>query len=174
MWVLVSNAMLQRVTLIVSLALMGMPLGNHEVQAPAPPPSPSDDWVPEAPIAIPAPPPPPVARTHWVLAKVTAYCPCEICCPGTDGHTSTRVDVAEEPYGIAADPRLLPYGSMLRIPGYLDLSYPGRFWPVDDTGSAMRHDARRGITHIDIRFKSHATAQRYGVRWMRIEVLDTP
>lgn len=96
--------------------------------------------------------------------KVTAYCPCNKCCGQyADGKTSTGKD-AWKP-GVAADPKLLPYGTKLNIPGVGIL-------PVDDTGGAMRQSAKKGICHIDVRFPDHREALNFGVKWLDVEVLN--
>jgi 3D (Asp-Asp-Asp) domain-containing protein len=104
----------------------------------------------------------PTAQPRSVEAIVTAYCPCRMCCgPGADGVTSTGRD-ARLP-GCAVDPRLIPYGSRVRIPGV--------GWRIaDDTGSGMRAQGRQGIIHIDVRMKSHEQAIRFGVRHVIITV----
>lgn len=98
-----------------------------------------------------------------VRMKVTAYCPCTKCC-GQDacGLTSTGRDAYT--LGVAADPKLLPYGTKLEIPGI-------GIRTVDDTGGAMRKDARRGIYHIDIRFRTHQEARNFGVKWLDVKIL---
>lgn len=90
-------------------------------------------------------------------AVTTSYCPCEICCPGTaDGKTSTMTDAWKR--GIAVDPRRIPYGSLLYVPGY-------GFALADDTGAAMRN--ARGL-HVDVRFKTHRQARAWGARLLTI------
>ncbi len=107
------------------------------------------------------PPPPGMA---WAHVLTTGYCPCTICCgPNASGHTSTNRDVRSYPFGIAVDPGLMPYRYNLYVPGY-------GIADVDDTGGAMREDARRGRFHIDLRFTDHQQARRWGVRWMWIAV----
>lgn len=97
------------------------------------------------------------ADTEHVEALITAYCPCRECCgPNAKGITSTGVD-ARRLTGCAVDPKLIPYGSRVRIPGV--------GWRVaDDTGGAMRKNGRRGIVHIDVRMQSHREALEFGVR----------
>ncbi len=135
-------------------------------------------WIPDAPdIEIVAPEgrtaTPEARRSHWVMAKVTAYCPCALCCgPDARGVTATGTKTSRHPYGLAADPRLLPYGTRVRIPGYLEGTHPGDWWPVDDTGGAMRQDAEQGVLHIDCRLRSHSSARQFGVRYMWVEVAD--
>lgn len=105
----------------------------------------------------------PTSRTTNM--KVTAYCPCEKCCGKyADGFTSTGKN-AKKTIGVAADPKLLPYGTRLNIPGLGVLS-------VDDTGGAMRQSAKKGIYHIDIRFPNHQEALNWGVKNLSVEILN--
>ncbi len=100
-----------------------------------------------------------------IRMKVTAYCPCKKCCgAGAIGKTSTGKD-AYKTRGVAAAPKLLPYKTRLNIPGVGIL-------PVDDTGGAMRQDAKKGIYHIDVRFFSHQEALNFGVKWLNVEILN--
>lgn len=99
-----------------------------------------------------------------VLMKVTAYCPCEKCCgEDADGVTSTGKN-ARVTFGVAADPKVIPYGTKLLIPGV-------GIRKVDDTGGDMRKSARQGIYHIDVRFHSHEEALRFGVQWLKVKIL---
>jgi 3D (Asp-Asp-Asp) domain-containing protein len=110
------------------------------------------------PMPRPVTPPPP--GMVWAQAETTGYCPCWICCgPNANGITSTGVDTKVEPFGIAVDPKLVPYRTSLLVPGY-------GYAQADDTGGAMRHDGARGVLHIDLRFKTHAEAKTWGVRWL--------
>lgn len=83
------------------------------------------------------------------------------------GITSTGVDTDEHPRGIAVAPSIIPYGSVIAVPGYGAAV-------ADDTGGAMRKDARRGIVHIDLRFPSHKQAMAWGVRKLTITVEKQP
>ena len=97
--------------------------------------------------------------------KVTAYCPCKKCCGNcADGKTSTGRN-AWKTLGVAADPKLLSYGTKLDIPGV-------GIRKVDDTGGAMRQSAKNGIYHIDVRFHSHQEALNFGVRQLDVEILN--
>jgi len=117
---------------------------------------------------------------EWVPMDVvaTAYCPCRICCGVRGvGITADGTDTREVPYGVASDPRVLPYGSTVWIPpglGYLDASRStdeSREFPVDDTGGTIRTEARRsGVPRIDLRFKHHGSAQRFGRKAMTIYI----
>jgi hypothetical protein len=76
-------------------------------------------------------------------------------------------------YGIAAYTKQFPKGTLMRVSGYLDKSYPDKFWSVDSAGgSVIRRSARSGVPHIDVKFRTYYTAQRWGNRWIDVEVID--
>lgn len=119
-------------------------------------------------LTIEAPAEQPVLKAITVVA--TAYCPCKLCCgPNAHGMTSTGVDVHQRPYGIAADPHVLPYGTKLVVPGY-----EGNPAVVDDTGGAMRQDAKKGIVSVDLRFRTHDEALKWGRKVMTVYVMSKP
>jgi 3D (Asp-Asp-Asp) domain-containing protein len=98
-----------------------------------------------------------------VKALVTGYCPCEKCCGRlATGSTSTGRDASKHS-GVAADPKAIPYGSVVKLPGV-------GLREVDDTGGAMRRSWKNGIYHLDLRFKSHDEALRWGKKWMVVEI----
>ncbi len=106
------------------------------------------------------------AAVRTVKAIVTAYCPCRACCgPDARGITSTGQD-ARRLSGCAVDPKSIPYGCRVYVPGV-------GWRTADDTGSAMRRDGRQGIVHVDVRMGSHAEALRFGVRHVTIQI-ETP
>lgn len=99
-----------------------------------------------------------------VTAKVTGYTPgAESCGKFADGLTS----IGENAWsldGVAADPKVLPYGTIVFIPGV-------GYREVDDTGAAMR-DAwkdKREI-HIDLRFAEVKDALEWGVRHLPVHI----
>ena len=121
------------------------------------------------------------AAGEWSPLEVTAtaYCPCTICCGVRGvGITADGTDTREEPYGIATgSTATLAYGTVVWIPpgaGYLDrsrASEDGRQFVVDDTGGLLRTNTRRtGVLHIDLRFKYHGSAQRFGRKSLTIFV----
>lgn len=125
--------------------------------------------------ALPAPEGPPTKEWMVVPALVTAYQPdvdCSIDAAGKPTHrTSTSTSTDEHPYGIAADPRLLPYGTTVHVPEYMDVSFPDKAWQVDDTGGAMRASARLlCIVHLDLRYRTVSSALKKGRQWMDINV----
>jgi len=96
-------------------------------------------------------------KSKRMKVKVTAYCPCEICCGGhSDGKTATNRDASKN--GIAVDPQIIPLGSRLDVPGY------GNWQLADDTGGAIKNH------HIDIRFKTHKEALNWGTKTIKIRV----
>ncbi len=147
----------------------------REAPTTAPMPSPSAPTLalPVVPALLPVTLPiiPPMAsdapNTTGIRVMTTGYCPCEICCgPGAEGITSIRRDVHRHPRGLAVDPTLIPYRTVLTVPGYGTAM-------ADDTGAAMRHDGDAGVVHIDLRFRTHSQAKAWGVRWVTIEVPDS-
>ena len=60
---------------------------------------------------------------------------------------------------IAADLKVFPFGTRLRVPGY----GVGR---VEDIGGAIKG------RHIDVWFPSHAEARRWGARWLKVKPVE--
>jgi 3D (Asp-Asp-Asp) domain-containing protein len=105
------------------------------------------------------------------LALVTAYTP-EVEGGGAGtGLTATGVHTDDAPYGIAADWSLLPAGTWVSIPGYRDSEDKGGpWWPVDDSGGAMRASAEEGVLHLDVRMRTVWSARQWGCRWVTVRV----
>lgn len=99
-----------------------------------------------------------------LIAKVTGYTPGEESCGiYADGITSTGTD-AWTLWGVAADPKALPYGTLIYIPGV-------GYREVDDTGSAMREAwSKDKQVHIDLRFNNVKEALQWGVRHIQVHV----
>lgn len=85
--------------------------------------------------------------------RITAYCPCGSCSGGYGNNTSTGVK-AKEGRTIAVDPRVIPYGSVIKIG---DNEYV-----AEDCGGAIKGN------RIDIFYESHSTATSYGVQYHEI------
>jgi 3D (Asp-Asp-Asp) domain-containing protein len=114
----------------------------------------------EEPAAVPASP----NKSRKMRLLVTAYCPCAECCGKWARHGRTASGKSIRANGgqfVAADTRLLPFHTKLRIPGYAG----GQSVPVYDRGGKIK--GRR----LDVFFPSHAQAQRWGKRWLTCEVL---
>jgi 3D (Asp-Asp-Asp) domain-containing protein len=104
----------------------------------------------------------PPSGMKWVQTLTTGYCPCAICCGlFSDGRTSINRDVVKFPFGIAAEPKLIDYRTMVDVPGY-------GLAMIDDTGGAMRQSAIKNIVHFDLRFQTHMQARKWGRRWLYI------
>lgn len=99
-----------------------------------------------------------------VTAKVTGYTPgAESCGIFADGLTSIGED-AWALDGVAADPSVLPYGTIVFIPGV-------GYREVDDTGSAMRNAWKdKRVIHIDLRFAEVKDALKWGVRQLPVHI----
>lgn len=137
--------------------------GDNTPKAPAPESENSDTT--KAPKAKPAPAKEAAPKYREAWAVVTAYCPCTRCC-GRDAAGTTSIGKSAWRPGIAADPRAIPYGTRVFVPGY------GSFM-VDDTGSAMRRSWRNdGKIHLDIRMTYHWQAKEWGNRLMKIRIYE--
>jgi 3D (Asp-Asp-Asp) domain-containing protein len=114
---------------------------------------------------------------RWVTVEATAYCPCSLCCEGSDdGITANGTKVSDVAYGVASSPNI-PFHSRIYVPigaGYLDVSrHDNRWFTVDDRGGALRSEwSRSGITRIDLRYKSHASAQQFGRKLMLVFITN--
>jgi 3D (Asp-Asp-Asp) domain-containing protein len=91
-------------------------------------------------------------------------------------------------YGIAADPRVIPYGTNIYIKEYDDMLQnnknfvPSNVASVDDTGGAMRQFKPQwrdvgGETviieiHLDVRFRLEKTATKWGVKYLQVFIYD--
>ncbi len=111
------------------------------------------------------------AQTIEVPAIVTAYTPSTEGGGTGTGRTAIGVRTDAQPYGVAADPRLIPYGAWVSVPGYREEpERGGPWWPVDDTGAAMRRAADRGVLHIDLRMRNPWAARQWGVRVLTVTI----
>jgi 3D (Asp-Asp-Asp) domain-containing protein len=97
-----------------------------------------------------------------VRMRVTAYCPCDICCgPLAQGVTASGRRVsADNGRFVAADPALA-FGTRLVVPGY----NAGRPVRVLDRGGAIRGRS------LDVYFDSHERARRWGVRYLPVAIM---
>jgi 3D (Asp-Asp-Asp) domain-containing protein len=120
--------------------------------------------------------PTPLTREWWHLrALTTSYSPHDII---DDAYRKTKgerwlhitadgeTDVREEPYGVAVDPLLIPYGTPIRVPGY----HRGQVVEADDTGACVRRSRRQGVLHLDLRYRHTSSALRRPTQVMMVEV----
>lgn len=106
----------------------------------------------------------PVRPVRQMWMTVTAYSPdARSCGPFADGRTATMHSVHTNAMRlVAADTRLLPFGSLVSVPGYDE----GRIVPVLDRGSAIR--GRR----LDVLFPTHEQALRWGRRRLLVTIWE--
>lgn len=105
------------------------------------------------------------------LALVTAYSPSIEGGGAGTGITSTGMPTSMRPHGAAVDPRAIPYGSVISVPGYRqEPERGGPFWHCDDTGAALRNDWDKGVLHIDVRMRTVWSARQWGVRWLTVTI----
>ncbi len=99
---------------------------------------------------------------HRVWMTVTAYCPCTKCCGRqAKGITASGASVrANGSKFVAADTRLLPFGTKVSVPGYNG----GTAVPVLDTGSKIKGH------RLDVYFSSHQKAMSWGSRYVQVTV----
>ncbi len=87
--------------------------------------------------------------------KCTAYCPCKKCSGNFKDMTAIGVR-AKEGRTIAVDPKVIPYGSIVII--------NNKEYIAEDCGSAIKNKC------IDIYFKHHKDAKRFGVKYLKIKI----
>ena len=91
--------------------------------------------------------------------RLTAYCPCEICCGKWSQYGLTASGtVPEEGRTIAVDKHVIPLGESVTIDGVEYIA--------EDTGSAIKGN------RIDIFFDDHQTALEFGVQYAEVFVED--
>ena len=90
------------------------------------------------------------------IYRVTAYCPCMICCGKTNGITASGVKAT--PNHTIAAPSTFAFGTEVVINGIT--------YTVEDRGGAIQGN------RIDIYMDSHAEALQWGSRLLEIEVLN--
>lgn len=112
---------------------------------------------------------PPKPKIRTVRIRVTACSPED----PADKEYYAKHGYAGDTYNIAADYRVFPKGTKMRIPGYMESSFPDKFWKVDSAGgSIIRRSTAAGIPHIDVKFRTLHSARKWGSRWLDVEVID--
>lgn len=123
--------------------------------------------------------PPRGAQAREYVVITTGYCPCGACCnwkrnwlgrpviaSGPDRGKSKAVGVTASgtyarPGTIAADTTIFPFGTIMHIPGY-------GYGRVEDRGGDIKG------YHIDLYYRTHATAKEHGRYKERIKVWFPP
>ena len=99
--------------------------------------------------------------------KLTAYCPCEICCNefafdrpiDENGNEIVYGAIGErlkEGYSIAVDPNVIPYNSKVII--------NGNIYEAQDCGGAIKGN------RIDVYFEDHQAALNFGVQYAEVYI----
>lgn len=106
----------------------------------------------------------PVRAVRTIEMVVTAYSPdWRSCGNSADGITATLHHVSTNGTKlVAADPKVLPYGALLTIPGY----DAGKVVPVLDCGGAIKGN------RLDVLFPTHEEARKWGVKKVKVTVWD--
>jgi 3D (Asp-Asp-Asp) domain-containing protein len=102
----------------------------------------------------------PVRPTGVLRMRVTAYSPdAHSCGDSADGLTATLHSVETNAFQlVAADPRVLKYGSLITVPGYAD----DAIVPVLDCGGKIKG------SRLDVLYPTHGEAKRWGSRWLTV------
>ena len=106
----------------------------------------------------------PIRPVRTLSMRVTAYSPDERSCGKfADGRTASGYSVwTNGMQMVAADTRLLPFGTLVSIPGYHD----GAVVPVLDRGGRIKGH------RLDVLYPTHERARRWGVRQLEITVWE--
>ncbi|WP_245592965.1 3D domain-containing protein [Carnobacterium funditum] len=121
---------------------------TEKKQEPTPTPTP-------APTPAPAPAPAPSTGKTMVVSA-TGYSTAQ---PGLSTHTATGINLLKNPMVIAVDPRVIPLGTRLEVPGY-GIAIAG------DTGGAIKGNK------IDIHFPTVGQALSWGRKTITIKILN--
>lgn len=106
----------------------------------------------------------PLRAARTVTMTVTAYSPDERSCGAhADGITASGYSVMTNGGRlVAADTSLLPFGSLVSVPGY----DADTVVPVLDRGGAIKGH------RLDVLFETHAQARQWGVRTLEVTVWE--
>jgi 3D (Asp-Asp-Asp) domain-containing protein len=109
-----------------------------------------------------APSKPAYQPTRTLMMEVTAYCACKKCCgPNAQGLTASGKPVSyNDSKFVAADTRVLPFGTKIRVPGYAgDESIE-----VIDRGGAIKGNK------LDLFFPTHEAALEWGRQFVAVTI----
>ena len=101
-----------------------------------------------------------------ILMEVTAYCPCQKCCgPRARGITASgRTVDHNDGLFVAADTRLLPFGTRIQVPGYG--GDEGAVVEVVDRGGAIKG------YRLDVFYPDHQQAKEWGRQVLPVRVYN--
>jgi len=103
-------------------------------------------------------------KTRVIEMEVTGYCACKKCCgPNAQGITASGKTVRHNGGKfVAADTKMLPFGTKLVIPGYAN----GKSVEVIDKGGAIKGNK------LDLHFATHSAALQWGRQKVAVTVLE--
>lgn len=106
----------------------------------------------------------PVRPARVMVMRVTGYSPDHRSCGEfADGQTATLHSVWTNAMQlVAADPKVLEYGSMITVPGYAG----EEIVPVLDCGGAIKG------ARLDLLFPTHEAALKWGVKDLRVVIWE--
>jgi 3D (Asp-Asp-Asp) domain-containing protein len=110
-----------------------------------------------------------VQKIERKLYRVTGFCACNICCPGSDdGITASGYRIKSGDKLVAA-PASIPFGTIVTIPGYGTATVRDRGILIDDTvdHKHIKVDGKvvaRKTADFDVYFSRHADALAWGVK----------
>lgn len=100
-----------------------------------------------------------------IYVRVTAYAPFDNqsgICADSDP-TNTSIMLKPGPEYVAVDPKKIPYGTKLLIPGYGEVT-------AGDTGAALRNYDGYAI---DVYFDTYEEAMAWGVKYLEVEIIES-
>lgn len=104
-----------------------------------------------------------VRPVRTIRMRVTAYCPGACCCGKSDGITASGQSVWSHGLKlVAADTRILPFGTLVSVPGYNG----GRPVPVLDRGGKIKGH------RLDVLMPTHGAARAWGVRELEVTIWE--
>ncbi len=106
----------------------------------------------------------PVRPVKTITFLVTAYSPdARSCGTSADGITASGYSVWTNGFkSVAADPRILPLGSLVSVPGYDD----GNVVPVLDTGGKIKGN------RLDLLYPTHEVAKQWGAQRLKVVIWE--
>lgn len=160
---------------VAALARIDAPRTELPSDSPAPDLSAIRDPLVPPPAEPEAAPPPARSQAHYfngrpvrpartMVMTVTAYSPDQRSCgDSADGITASLHSVETNGGNlVAADPKVLPLGSMVSVPGYDG----GRIVPVLDKGGKIKGD------RLDLLYPTHEIARKWGVKRVSVTVWE--
>jgi 3D (Asp-Asp-Asp) domain-containing protein len=106
----------------------------------------------------------PLRKVRTLRMQVTAYSPDELSCgKWADGITASGYSVQTNGMKLAAaDTSLLPFKSMITVPGYNG----SRPIPVLDRGGKIKGH------RLDVLYPTHQRALKWGIQWLDVDVWE--